>query len=166
QRGGPPRPAPVARPVRRGEVLPRADAAGSRVLRREERRLGGGGGGLLGRRGGGAGRGGTTGGPRKGAPTPAGRDGPRGPRAGGGVRREGEPSEKMPRLVGGRRGDEYYGGLGVHAEERLAFSDGHRPQLADAFARGRGVHGNDSAEACAARREWLIGWFGELRDRL
>jgi hypothetical protein len=83
---------------------------------------------------------------------------------GPGVRRK--VPDKMPRLVGGRRGDEYYGGIGVHAEEHLAFSDGHRPQLADAYARGRGVHGNDSAEACAARREWLIRWFGELRDRL
>lgn len=40
------------------------------------------------------------------------------------------------------------------------------PQLADAYARGRGVHGNDAAEACAARRAWLIRWFSELRDRL
>jgi DNA adenine methylase len=38
--------------------------------------------------------------------------------------------------------------------------------LADAYARGRGVHGNDTAGTCAARRAWLVEWFGRLRDRL
>ena len=66
---------------------------------------------------------------------------------------------KVPRLTGGRRGDEYYGGLGVH-------TDGARPQLADAYSRGRGVHGNDSAGTCAERRAWLIEWFERLQDRL
>jgi hypothetical protein len=42
----------------------------------------------------------------------------------------------------------------------------HRPQLADAYARGRGVHGHDQASTCADRREWLLDWFGRLRDRL
>jgi hypothetical protein len=45
-------------------------------------------------------------------------------------------------------------------------TNGHRPQLADAYARGRGVHGHDEAGTCAERRAWLIGWFGRLRDRL
>lgn len=56
-----------------------------------------------------------------------------------------------------------YGGRGIHQDE---IPDTHRPQLADAYARGRGVHGNDAAEVCADRREWLIGWFQRLRDRL
>lgn len=41
-----------------------------------------------------------------------------------------------------------------------------RPQLADAFARGWGIHGNDDAGTCAQRRAWLLGWFGRLADRL
>lgn len=41
-----------------------------------------------------------------------------------------------------------------------------RPQLADAYARGRGVHGNDSAGTCEQRRLWLLDWFAKLRDRL
>jgi hypothetical protein len=45
-------------------------------------------------------------------------------------------------------------------------SDAQRPQLADAYARGRGVHGHDVASTCAQRRAWLIDWFSRLRDRL
>jgi hypothetical protein len=105
-------------------------------------------------------------------------------------------SDKMPRMTGARKGDEYYGGLGVHTdsvpdvpEKRprahraagssdsacnlpgvlagdVTPSDGHRPQLADAFSRGRGVHGNDDMGTCAQRRAWLLDWFGRLRDRL
>ena len=41
-----------------------------------------------------------------------------------------------------------------------------RPQLADAYSRGRGIHGNDSASTCSERREWLINWFQALRNRL
>jgi hypothetical protein len=70
-----------------------------------------------------------------------------------------------------------------------------RPQLADAYSRGRGVHGTDAADrylsqkmpaigasdpratggakgvnahigTCASRRAWLIDWFSRLRDRL
>lgn len=41
-----------------------------------------------------------------------------------------------------------------------------RPQLADAFSRGRGVNGNDTAGTCDARRAWLVDWFNRLRDRL
>lgn len=48
----------------------------------------------------------------------------------------------------------------------VAVSDSHRPQLADAHSRGRGVHANDSAGTCAQRRAWLLDWFERLRDRL
>jgi hypothetical protein len=44
--------------------------------------------------------------------------------------------------------------------------DSHRPQLADAFSRGRGVHGNDGLSACEARRAWLTDWMRRLADRL
>ena len=54
------------------------------------------------------------------------------------------------------------GGTYIHAPLR----DGHRPQLADAYSRGRGVHGNDAAGTCEQRRAWLIEWFGRLQDRL
>jgi hypothetical protein len=83
-------------------------------------------------------------------------------------------------------------GAGVH----VPLPDSNRPQLADAFARGRGVHGNDAADhylsqqrpqigcggpnginkgthdvhvvsgTCASRRAWLVDWFSRLRDRL
>lgn len=49
-------------------------------------------------------------------------------------------------------------GRGVHAD--------HRPQLADAYARGRGVHGNDAAGTCEQRRVWLAEWMHRLADRL
>lgn len=72
------------------------------------------------------------------------------------------PTEKLPRMNGARRGDDVvYGGLGVHCDLPRG-----RPQLADAHARGRGVHANDQAETCAERRAWLLDWFGRLRDRL
>jgi len=71
-------------------------------------------------------------------------------------------------------------GDGVHAKSRNASQSrrlpvlsqpvgthaGGRPQLGDAYARGRGIHGNDLAETCAQRRAWLLDWFGRLRDRL
>lgn len=41
-----------------------------------------------------------------------------------------------------------------------------RPQLADAYSRGRGVHGNDELTDCQRRRLWLIDWFTRLADRL
>jgi hypothetical protein len=69
-------------------------------------------------------------------------------------------SPKLPRLTGARRGSFHYSGIGVH---NLPSS---RPQLADAYARGRGVHGNDAAMTCAERRAWLVDWFRRLRDRL
>lgn len=49
-------------------------------------------------------------------------------------------------------------GNGIHGN--------NRPQLADAYARGRGVHGNDAAGTCEQRKEWLLDWFHQLRDRL
>ncbi len=45
-------------------------------------------------------------------------------------------------------------------------SDTNRPQLADAFSRGRGVNGHDRAGTCSERRLWLEDWFGRLADRL
>lgn len=56
-------------------------------------------------------------------------------------------------------------GLGIHAKAESLHGN-NRPQLADAFSRGRGVNGNDQAETCRERREWLLDWFGRLRDRL
>lgn len=41
-----------------------------------------------------------------------------------------------------------------------------RPQLADAFDVGRGVHSHGDLGTCAERRAWLLDWFGRLRDRL
>lgn len=60
--------------------------------------------------------------------------------------------QQMPRVA-----DKW---LGVHK-----LTDG-RVQLADAFARGRGVHGNDSASSCEQRRQWLTDWMMRLADRL
>jgi hypothetical protein len=62
--------------------------------------------------------------------------------------------EKIPLLRGDANGTST--GSGVNG----------RPQLGDAYSRGRGVHGNDAAFTCAERRAWLLEWFGRLRDRL
>jgi hypothetical protein len=67
--------------------------------------------------------------------------------------------EKRPQLHTGNS----EAGRGVHSKGP---SDTNRPQLADAHSRGRGVHANDAAGTCEQRREWLIDWFGRLRDRL
>lgn len=48
---------------------------------------------------------------------------------------------------------------------RKGLRDNNRPQLADAFSRGRGVNGNDSAGTCEQRRAWLVAWFEAIRDR-
>jgi hypothetical protein len=66
---------------------------------------------------------------------------------------------KRPRL--GARSERDIGS-GVHKIN----GDNNRPQLADQYARGRGVHGNDDAGTCAARREWLVDWMLRLADRL
>lgn len=42
----------------------------------------------------------------------------------------------------------------------------NRPQLGDAFSRGRGVHSNDHANTCEERRAFLLEWMGILADRL
>jgi hypothetical protein len=82
------------------------------------------------------------------------------------------------------------------ADPRRGLSDTHRPQLADAYSLGRGVHaGQTHAEratkrpviansgggghgvtsdgplgrsggTCAERQAWLLDWFNRLRDRL
>jgi DNA adenine methylase len=79
-------------------------------------------------------------------------------------------SRAIPRLAGGKKTETTrYAGLMLHADKipnRDGLSGGNRPQLGDAFARGRGVHGCDQAETCADRRAWLLNWFGRLRDRL
>lgn len=41
-----------------------------------------------------------------------------------------------------------------------------RPQLADAYSRGRGVHGNDNLSDCERRTLWLRDWMFRLSDRL
>lgn len=76
-----------------------------------------------------------------------------------------EPTVKRPALGAGanKYGERTHAGHGVNGK---APSDSHRPQLADAFSRGRGVHGNDAAEACEARRKWLTEWMRALADRL
>jgi len=68
-------------------------------------------------------------------------------------------SQQIPRLAShdGR------GGEGIHNEN---LPTGNRPQLADAYSRGRGVHGNDAMGTCEKRERWLIEWFSALRDRL
>lgn len=47
--------------------------------------------------------------------------------------------------------------------KRLAAS---RPQLGDAYDIGSGVHSRGDLGTCEQRREWLLDWFGRLRDRL
>jgi hypothetical protein len=86
-------------------------------------------------------------------------------RHGPGVRRKVDVGNKKPRLNGDRKDDLDYGGLGVHAELPPDVDEG-RPQLADAYSRGRGVHGNDAAGTCEERRAWLVDWFSRIRDRL
>jgi hypothetical protein len=84
----------------------------------------------------------------------------------------GEPGldQRRPHLTGNGGGK-----VGVNSQvspdadlsvSRCLRGEGGRPQLADAFSRGRGIHGYDAAETCAARRAWLLDWFGRLRDRL
>lgn len=60
------------------------------------------------------------------------------------------------------------GGRGVHgvgAEELRALSEG-RPQIADAFDIGRGVHSGKDFGTMAARLDFLERWFRLLADRL
>lgn len=53
-------------------------------------------------------------------------------------------------------------GRGIHGINE----ENKRPQLGDAYSRGRGVNANDHAGTCEQRLRWLLNWFGELRDRL
>lgn len=73
-----------------------------------------------------------------------------------GVHRAADLGEQVPRDRG----------RGIATPAVTEISDTNRPQLADAYSRGRGVNGNDSAGTCAQRRAWLLDWFGWLRDRL
>lgn len=89
-------------------------------------------------------------------------------------------ARKIPKLSGDTSKSEGSAGVGVHAQPQrrpilagdnpgcvgTGIHAGGRPQLADAYARGRGIHGNDAAETCANRRAWLLDWFQRLRDRL
>lgn len=90
---------------------------------------------------------------------------------GRGVHQVSGPGKKRPRSARGQGQGVANGGdyPWVHSligpEVRSQF-EGHRPQLADAFARGRGVHGKDSTETCRERKEWLVDWMSALADRL
>lgn len=55
---------------------------------------------------------------------------------------------------------------GVHSKGENSAEWQQVPQLADAYDVGRGVNSNGPLGTCDARRAWLIGWFGRLRDRL
>lgn len=106
---------------------------------------------------------------------------------GHGVHAKGQKRLRQKRPHGGNG---HSGALpGVHRETE---SDGHRPQLADAFSSGRGVHNDNHLQekrcqlhtgnsdsgrgvhgqgpghegTCAQRRAWLLDWFARLRDRL
>lgn len=68
------------------------------------------------------------------------------------------PTVRKRPIIGGRSSDSY--GHGVHK-----VNNQNRPQLADAYSRGRGVHSNDSLSSCDARRQWLETWFAALADR-
>jgi hypothetical protein len=67
------------------------------------------------------------------------------------------PRERQPAL-----GTSGGGGTGLARN----VADTHRIQLADAFARGRGVNGNDAASTCDDRRAWITRWLLRLRDRM
>jgi hypothetical protein len=104
--------------------------------------------------------------------------------SGRGVHASGQP-RRMPRLAGLRRGEEMFGGQLVHQDQTPSLADSQRRpgidegagygngvnsaarvQLGDAYCRGRGVNGNDSAGTCEDRQLWLLDWFSRLRDRL
>ncbi len=83
-------------------------------------------------------------------------------------------SERLPFIGGGSNQQ----GMGVHnkklSQARPHIGDPYgtgmlgnhgRPQLADTYSRGRGIHGNDAADTCEDRRLWLLDWFKKLQDR-
>ena len=69
----------------------------------------------------------------------------------------GKPTPKRCKLSGNGVG------VGVHTGGP---DDTHRPQLADEFARGRGVNGHDAASACDTRSAWIRAWMRALSYRL
>lgn len=71
--------------------------------------------------------------------------------------------EKTPRCA---RNEGNPGGTGIHGGVTKEDIANGRPQLADAFDIGRGVNSHGDIGTCAARRAWLVEWFGRLRDRL
>lgn len=79
-------------------------------------------------------------------------------RGNGGVGVNSSDHDKRPRLAAFDAP-----GLSVHGTE---LDDTHRPQLADEFGRGRGMHGNINAMTCATRRAWITDWMHRLADRL
>jgi hypothetical protein len=77
---------------------------------------------------------------------------------------------KGPTLPQGRPqlADAYDVGRGVHASPPAGLSQ-RVPRLSVAWEEGtsgQGIHANPSAGTCDARRAWLVGWFRRLRDRL
>lgn len=68
------------------------------------------------------------------------------------------PHIKRPCIGGGSHGNKTGNARGVNGSAR--------PQLADAYDIGRGVNSNGDVGTCEARLQWLIEWFGQLRDRL
>jgi D12 class N6 adenine-specific DNA methyltransferase len=109
---------------------------------------------------------------------------------GQGVHSGGGLSQKRPLISGGGKKTSNRLGNGVHARGPSDLGQAC-PQLADAYDLGRGVHASPPALSqampkleshdglpgggvhkasgggtCAQRREWLLDWFGRLRDRL
>jgi hypothetical protein len=86
------------------------------------------------------------------------------------LRAESKVRQKLPDLTG--RGVHSNGQ--VHEKRAKLSSNGtgtdlhadHRPQLADTYSRGRGVHGNDRLTRSEARSAWIRSWMDALRDRL
>lgn len=82
-------------------------------------------------------------------------------------------SQQLPELNGNRGDDELHQKRPVISQDGSQYAKGvngymgedSRPQLADAYSRGRGVNGHDAAGTCQQRRAWLQDWFLRLRDR-
>jgi hypothetical protein len=81
--------------------------------------------------------------------------------SGRGVNASGALSQKRPRVpwsAGGYMPGVVNGSAGKVTPQR-------RVKLSGEFSSGAGVHSNDRLGTCALRREWLLDWFGRLRDR-
>lgn len=98
--------------------------------------------------------------------------------AGRGVHAIAGPKQKLPDISGAHGSANGRGVTGQH-RKRIKIPDGgvgtgvhgktnheNRPQLGDAYCRGRGVHSNDDAGTCQQRIDWLTDWFRRLADRL